>query len=384
MTVVHYLNMSEINKIRIIGRRLTYSISCRLGVFFLFYSKSKKGGTPVDFNYFYGRGADQFAFYQIPKILITDEKFAGITMESKILYSLMLDRASFSAKNGWLDEDGKVFIYYKLDRIMADMHCANQKATMTVNQEGAKIVQYIFNRYVSGVGTSTIARELEEMGVPNPSGSKTWHQTTVAGIIRNEKYVGDLLQGKTFTVDPISHRRLDNLGESDKYLMKDHHEAIVSREVFDKAQEILAKRGKCHSNARLRKDEYRTLYTNKYAFSCKCRCGYWTLSDSELEKNVYIQKYDDESFKEMHKSYCLDAKITEDNFNKSKKIAKFLEEHPEYKDKSINEICLEAGGQNLLFQIVCLQHSLQNKDMRKEVIINKHENIYPELFPLDE
>lgn len=56
----------------------------------------------MDFNYFYGRGADQFAFYQIPKILITDEKFAGITMESKILYSLMLDRASLSAKNGWL------------------------------------------------------------------------------------------------------------------------------------------------------------------------------------------------------------------------------------------------------------------------------------------
>ena len=54
----------------------------------------------MDFNYFYGRGADQFAFYQIPKILITDEKFAGITMESKILYSLMLDRASLSAKNG--------------------------------------------------------------------------------------------------------------------------------------------------------------------------------------------------------------------------------------------------------------------------------------------
>ena len=64
----------------------------------------------MDFDYFYGRGADQFAFYQIPKILITDEKFAGITMESKILYSLMLDRASLSAKNGWLDEDGKVFI----------------------------------------------------------------------------------------------------------------------------------------------------------------------------------------------------------------------------------------------------------------------------------
>ena len=88
----------------------------------------------MDFDYFYGRGADQFAFYQIPKILVTDEKFAGITMESKILYSLMLDRASLSAKNGWLDEDGKVFIYYKLDRIMADMHCANQKATKMLKE----------------------------------------------------------------------------------------------------------------------------------------------------------------------------------------------------------------------------------------------------------
>lgn len=322
-------------------------------------------------------------------VFFEDEKINTLSMDGELLLVVLSSVAQQEVEN--ISNNVKKGLAMKMSRgeIVGFVGALGYDydpvtKTMTVNQERAKIVQYIFNRYVSGVGTSTIARELEEMGVPNPSGSKTWHQTTVAGIIRNEKYVGDLLQGKTFTVDPISHRRLDNLGESDKYLMKDHHEAIVSREVFDKAQEILAKRGKCHSNARLRKDEYRTLYTNKYAFSCKCRCGYWTLSDSELEKNVYIQKYDDESFKEMHKSYCLDAKITEDNFNKSKKIAKFLEEHPEYKDKSINEICLEAGGQNLLFQIVCLQHSLQNKDMRKEVIINKHENIYPELFPLDE
>ncbi len=145
---------------------------------------------------------------------------------------------------------------------------------ITINPEQAKIVQFIFNRYATGTGTSTIARELQQMGIPNPSGLKKWHQTTVAGIIRNEKYVGDLLQGKTFTVDPISHRRLDNQGESDKYLLKDHHEAIVTREVFEKAQEILAKRGEWRSNARLKEGEYRTLYTNKYAFSCKCRCGY--------------------------------------------------------------------------------------------------------------
>lgn len=134
VTVVHYLNMSKINKNK--NRRKTLNLQHFLWIrrLFLFYSKSKKGGMPVDFDYFYGRGADQFAFYQIPKILITDEKFAGITMESKILYFLMLGRASLSAKNGWLDEDGKVFIYYKFDRIMADMHCANQKATKMLKE----------------------------------------------------------------------------------------------------------------------------------------------------------------------------------------------------------------------------------------------------------
>ena len=107
----------------------------------------------MDFDYFYGRGADQFAFYQIPKILITDEKFAGITMESKILYSLMLDRASLSAKNGWLDEDGKVFIYYKLDRIMADMHCANQKATKMLKE--LEDIAGLIERQKQGQGKTT-------------------------------------------------------------------------------------------------------------------------------------------------------------------------------------------------------------------------------------
>ena len=60
------------------------------------------------------------------------------------------------------------------------------------------------------------------------------------GIIKNEKYKGDLLQGKTFTVDPISKRQLENKGEADQYLMKNHHEAIISEETWNQAQEMLA------------------------------------------------------------------------------------------------------------------------------------------------
>jgi hypothetical protein len=88
----------------------------------------------VEFDFFYGRGTELFAFYQIPKILITDEKFAGITMDAKLLYSLLLDRSSLSAKNGWLDEEGRVYIFYTLEQIMSDMHCANQKATKLLKE----------------------------------------------------------------------------------------------------------------------------------------------------------------------------------------------------------------------------------------------------------
>ena len=88
----------------------------------------------MGFDYFYGRGTEQYAFYQVPKILITDDQFADITTDAKLLYSLMLDRSSLSAKNGWLDENGKVYIYYTLEQIMTDMHCANQKATKLLKE----------------------------------------------------------------------------------------------------------------------------------------------------------------------------------------------------------------------------------------------------------
>lgn len=88
----------------------------------------------MTFDYYYGRQAEQFAFYQIPKLLVTDDRFANISTDAKLLYSLMLDRAALSTKNGWLDAEGRVYIIYTLEQIMADMHCANQKATKMMKE----------------------------------------------------------------------------------------------------------------------------------------------------------------------------------------------------------------------------------------------------------
>lgn len=104
----------------------------------------------------------------------------------------------------------------------------------------------------------------------------------------------------------------------------------------------------------------------------------------ELERSIYIIKYDDKSFEEMHKNFCLDHQITIERFEKSTEIKAFLTEHPEYSEKSINEICMEAGGINLLTQIVCFQHTMQEKDTRMEAMLNKHSGIYPELSPLED
>src|SRR5690625_5444354 len=72
----------------------------------------------------------------------------------------------------------------------------------------------------------------------------TWTKSTVLEIIKNEKYKGDILMGKTFTLDPISKRRLENFGEEDQYYLRNHHEPIISAEMFDKAQEIRLRRNR--------------------------------------------------------------------------------------------------------------------------------------------
>ena len=65
----------------------------------------------IRLSYFYGKEADQFSFYKIPKLLFTEEYFKKISVEAKVLYGLMLDRMSLSMKNQWLDEEGKAYIY---------------------------------------------------------------------------------------------------------------------------------------------------------------------------------------------------------------------------------------------------------------------------------
>ena len=85
------------------------------------------GGT-IKFDYYYGIEADQFSFYRVPRMLIKDERFKGLSSDAKLLYGLMLDRMSLSMKNGWLDDENRAYIIYTVDAIMEDLGCGKDKA----------------------------------------------------------------------------------------------------------------------------------------------------------------------------------------------------------------------------------------------------------------
>lgn len=146
-----------------------------------------------------------------------------------------------------------------------------------VNEEGAKIVKIIYHKFVNeNKGTCTIARELREAGIKTLNGNANWSNTTILKILRNEKYCGDLCQKKTITPDYLTHDKKYNHGEEETVFIKDHHEAIVDRKTWDKAQRILDKKRPS--------EEARTRYTNRYPLSGKIKCGHCGASFSAKYK----------------------------------------------------------------------------------------------------
>ena len=85
-------------------------------------------GEPLKFDYYYGIEAEQFSFYRVPRLMIKDERFKGLSSDAKLLYGLMLDRMSLSMKNGWLDDENRAYIIYTIDNIREDLGCSKEKA----------------------------------------------------------------------------------------------------------------------------------------------------------------------------------------------------------------------------------------------------------------
>ena len=134
--------------------------------------------------------------------------------------------------------------------------------------EEAEIVKEIFHQYLyDGKGSTRIAKDLTERGIPTLN-NRIWSPQHVLKILANDKYVGDLTQWKFYKPNVLAERRIPNKGgcpDSPLITVKDHHEAIISREVWDAVQKELTRRGKLSKEGKK--------HSRSYWFSGKCKCG---------------------------------------------------------------------------------------------------------------
>ena len=94
----------------------------------------KKPTRTADLDYFYGQSSELFSFYRIPKLLFQDSRFQPLSTDAKTLYGILLDRMSLSARNGWLDKAGRVFIIYTVQEVQDSLGCADKKSTKLLRE----------------------------------------------------------------------------------------------------------------------------------------------------------------------------------------------------------------------------------------------------------
>ena len=121
-------------------------------------------------DYYYGAQASQFSFIRVPTILFTDDQYKYVSAEAKVLYGILLRRMDLSAKNGWIDEKGRVYIICTVSEIMETMNCADNKATKLMNELEEKCG--LIERKRQGLGKPNLIYVKNFLSVDNPVESR--------------------------------------------------------------------------------------------------------------------------------------------------------------------------------------------------------------------
>lgn len=168
-----------------------------------------------------------------------------------------------------------------------------EERELKVIPEQAKVVRQIFSAYLGGQGTCDIARELNEMNIPRDNEKEMWHPSTVAYILTNISYTGDMIWQKSFATNEIPFRQIPNTGQKPKYFVEDCHEPIISKEDFERVQALLSKRGTAVKQSRTSAID--TLLSKKIRCDhCGAICRrkadgdkvYWVCNKHSLQKQL--------------------------------------------------------------------------------------------------
>lgn len=211
-------------------------------------------------------------------VIFEEQNINSIYPESEFLITLhgafaQAESESTSSRVSWgkrqAMRSGHVTINYK--NLLGYEKGSDGKPAIVPEQ--AETVRFIYDRYLAGDSIREIKSTLEAQGVPTVSGKEVWMGSHIRSILTNEKYCGDVLLQKTFIQDCISKKVIPNTGQLPKYLIQNHHEGIVSREIFDAVQLEMARRSAKAGATRKSTPTGRGKYSGKHVLSNLLFCG---------------------------------------------------------------------------------------------------------------
>lgn len=192
------------------------------------------------------------------------------TMDSKgevlltIMASLAQQESESLSKNVKLGlqfryQNGEVKVNH--NRFMG--YTKDENGHLIIDSAQAEIVKRIYREYLQGASLKQIGVGLEADGILTAAGNAKWRPETIKKILQNEKYIGDALLQKTYTVDVLTKKRVKNNGIVPQYYVENDHEAIIPRDLYMQVQEEMLRRANLHSG----KNRKKRVYSSKYALS---------------------------------------------------------------------------------------------------------------------
>lgn len=165
----------------------------------------------------------------------------------------------FRYQNGEVQINHNWFLGYTKD----------ENGHLIIDEEQAVVVRRIFREYLQGASLKNIADGLMADGIPTATGNMKWRSDGIRKILTNEKYMGDALLQKTYTVDVLTKKRVANNGIVPQYYVENNYEAIIPRQLFMQVQEELQRR----AHLRTENGKTKRVYSSKYALSSIIYCG---------------------------------------------------------------------------------------------------------------
>ena len=203
-------------------------------------------------------------------VAVVFEKEGINTLEGtgEILITILSSLAQEESRN--ISENIRWGVVRKFEKGKVIVNCTkfmgytkNEDGDLVIVPEEAEIVKLIFRLYLEGYSTGKIAKHLEEQGIKTATGQDKWHSTVIDKMLRNEKYMGDALLQKTYTVDFMTKKKVKNTGLVPQYYVEDDHEAIIPKELFYRVQEemvaLIAENAKTGSYTPKFDERYRTI-----------------------------------------------------------------------------------------------------------------------------